>query len=327
MYKKNFENCAKLIGNTPFVKINFLYKGKPCHIFAKLEYYNLTGSIKDRAVLYMLEQAYAKGELKKGDKVVEATSGNTGISLSAIASMLGNDAEIFMPDWLSIERQNLMRSYGAKLNLISREEGGFLTAISQAKDMAKNDNVYMLQQFSNVDNTKAHYLSTGLEILNGLKKHGLNIDAFVAGAGTGGTIMGVAKRLRENNPDVKVFPIKPKSSLNCEVKLGGHKIEGIFDDFIPDLLKLDELDKTIHINDNDAIIMAQKISKELGIGVGISSGANFLGAVSLQESNKVVATIFCDDNKKYFSTDYAKVIEPKEDYISTDIKLIDFEVL
>lgn len=184
-------NLEKLIGNTPLVEISFKYKGRELKIYSKIEHYNLTGSIKDRIAIYMIKKAYLDKRLKEKDIIVEATSGNTGISFAAIGTYLGHEVHIYMPNWLSTERIKLLESYNAKLHLVSKEDGGFLKCVSLAEDCSTNcPDVFLPGQFSNIDNTYAHYYSTGPEIYKTLKKHNLKADLFIAGVDTGGTIMG-----------------------------------------------------------------------------------------------------------------------------------------
>lgn len=325
--EKRINNLSCMIGNTPLLEIKFNYKGKIRIIYAKAEHQNMTGSIKDRMALHIIRKAYQSGKLKPGNIIAEATSGNTGISFSAIGSALRHPVTIFMPEWMSQERKSLIRSFGANIRLVSKEEGGFRGSIKMAEDMAANDErVFLPCQFSNEDNSEAHYESTGPEIWWQLKVQGLMPDAFVAGVGTGGTIMGIGKFLKEQNPNIKIHPLEPSNSptLSTGYKVGKHRIEGISDEFIPPVVKLDRLDEVISVDDGDAIIMAQKLAK-MGIGVGISSGANFLGALIAQERlgcNTVVATVFADDNKKYLSTDLMRDEPVKPGFISPDIELV-----
>lgn len=326
MKKEKWEYLEKLVGKTPLLEIRFEYKGEERRIFVKNETYNLTGSIKDRMAFYTLKKAYENGEIKVNSPIVEATSGNTGIAFSAIGAILGHPVTIFMPEWMSEERKALIRSFGADIILVSREEGGFLGSIEKTKDFAiKNANTYLPSQFSNIYNSEAHYYGIGLEIVKEMESLELQIDGFVAGVGTGGTIMGIGKRVKENFPKAKICPLEPLNSptLSTGYKVAKHRIEGISDEFIPDLLKLNELDDIVSVDDGDAIIMAQKLAK-IGLGVGISSGANFIGAVLLQ--NKLgkdtnIVTVFADDNKKYLSTDLMKKEIIKEDFLSKDIFL------
>lgn len=322
-----------LIGNTPLIQVNFKYKGKPAKIYSKLEYYNFTGSIKDRVALYILKKAYIEKKLKEKDIIIEATSGNTGISFAAIGTYLGHDVHIYMPDWLSSERMKLLQSFNAQLHLVSKKEGGFRKCISLIKDLAMNaENIFLPNQFSNNDNILAHYTSTGPEILSTMKKHNLIPTAFIAGVGTGGTVMGIGKYLKDELNNFKIYPLEPENSptLSTGKCVSSHRIQGISDEFIPPILDLKKLNHIVSINDGDSIIMAQKFSRNLGLGIGISSGANFLGAVKVLAENNFqdnVITVFSDDNKKYLSTDLMNNEPVKNNFISNDIELLDLEVL
>ena len=325
---KSMESLYSLIGNTPLLEINFKYKGEQRRIFAKAEQYNLTGSIKDRMALHIIKKAYEKGTLKKGDSIAEATSGNTGIAFSAIGTALGHPVTIFMPNWMSQERINLIKSYGANIELVSPEQGGFLGSISMTEGLVKDsDNVFLPCQFSNEDNTEAHYLTTGPEIISQLEHLGLKPDGIVAGVGTGGTIMGIGKYIKEKAENIKVFPLEPSKSptMSTGHKVGKHRIQGISDEFIPAIVELDKLDNIIQVDDGDSIIMAQMLASKLGLGVGISSGANFLGALKAQDllgKDSIVVTVLPDDNKKYLSRDLMKEEPVKEGFLSTDIELL-----
>lgn len=325
---KRFQNIAGLIGNTPLLEIHFRYKGEHRRLFAKAEHYNLTGSIKDRVAYHILKKAYWQGTISESDVIVEATSGNTGISFSAIGSYLGHRVIIYMPDWMSAERINLMKSYGAEVRLVSHEEGGFLGSISMTEELAKQGGVFLPRQFSNEDNVEAHFLMTGEEILSQLGRLGVMPDGVVAGVGTGGTVMGIGKRLQKTNPACKIFPLEPLNSptLSTGYKVGRHRIQGISDEFVPSILKLGELDGVVSVDDGDSILMARMLSEQLGIGVGVSSGANFLGSIMAQDrigEDSVIVTVFADDNKKYLSTDYSDPQEMKEHYITHDLELLD----
>lgn len=334
---RTFENNDKfshlwhLVGNTPMLELQYLFKGKPGKIYVKCEHYNLTGSIKDRMALYIIYQAYKQGAIKPSDIIVEATSGNTGISFSAIGKALGHDVIILMPNWLSKERHDIIKSLGAEIYLVSKEEGGFLGSISLSEAMTKASDKYFLpKQFDNLYNAEAHEMTTGPEIWQQLQNMGKTPDAFVAGVGTGGTVMGTGKYLRSKNPYIKIHPLEPEESptLTTGYKVGSHRIQGISDEFIPAIVKLNELDKIVQASDGDAIIMAQKLSKELGLAVGISSGANVIGAIKLKEemgNDAVIVTLLCDSNKKYLSTDLVKDEPVKDGYISTDTQFTGYQ--
>lgn len=318
---------SSMIGNTPLLEIEFTFQGEKRVLYAKAENLNMTGSIKDRMAFHILDQGYTRGDLKPGDLIVEATSGNTGIAFSAIGRALGHTVVIFIPDWMSTERINLIKSLGANVILVSREEGGFLGSIERAEEFAKsNENVFLPRQFSNKDNIVAHYKTTGPEIWWQLKFQSLIPDAFVAGVGTGGTIMGAGRYLKEKNPAIKLHPLEPANSpiLSTGCEIDHHRIQGISDEFVPPIVDLDGLDEVVSVNDGDAIIMAQKLAAELGLGVGISSGANFLGALQAQNDlggEAVVATVFSDCNKKYISTDLMRKEAVQDGYLAPQIQL------
>lgn len=327
------DKIRSLIGNTPLLAVNYLYKGKKRVIYAKAENLNMTGSIKDRIAFHIINRSYQLGNLGFGDPIFEATSGNTGIAFSAVGRALGHPVTIFMPDWMSSERINLIRSLGATINLVSKEQGGFLGSIEMADELAsKTPGGFLPHQFSNMLNTEAHFTTTGPEIYWQLKIRNIDIDAFVAGVGTGGTVMGVGRFLREMNPAIKVHPLEPSNSptMSTGCKVGKHRIQGISDEFIPPIVQLDRLDRIVDVDDGDSVIMAQKLASQLGLGVGISSGANFIGAVKLQNElgdDAVVVTIFSDDNKKYLSTDLMRDEPVKDGFLSTHIELVDFDSL
>ena len=318
---------SPLIGNTPLLAVTFLFRGHERTLYAKAEHLNTTGSIKDRMAFHIVRRGYERGALRPGDLIAEATSGNTGIAFCAIGRALGHPVVIFMPDWMSAERISLIRSLGAEIVLVSAEEGGFLGSIRRAEELAETrGGVFLPRQFSNEDNVGAHYQTTGPEIWWQLRFHSLYPDAFVAGVGTGGTIMGVGRFLREKRPSVRLHPLEPASSptLSTGCKVGKHRIQGISDEFVPPIMDMDSLDSVIAVDDGDAILMAQKLARELGIGVGISSGANFLGALMVQNDlgrDAVVVTVFSDDNKKYLTTDLLREEPVKGGFLSPEIRL------
>lgn len=331
--RNKLEHLWNMVGNTPLLEISYRYKGECRKVYVKCEHYNLTGSIKDRMALYILQRAYEHNLIKPGDVIVEATSGNTGISFSAIGKALGHNVKIIMPNWLSKERVDIIKSLGAEVILISREEGGFLGSIALSEQMAREDNtIFLPKQFENLYNCEAHEKTTAKEIWMQLQAIDKTPEAFVAGVGTGGTIMGVGSYLKKRNVNIKVHPLEPAESptLSTGYKVGSHRIQGISDEFIPAIVKLNQLDKVIKASDGDSIIIAQKLSKQLGLAVGISSGANILGAIQLQNemgADAVVVTVFSDSNKKYLSTDLMKEEPVRENYYSTDIEFLDYRAI
>lgn len=295
------ENLSKLVGNTPLLELSVQIEGKKLKIYAKYEAWNYSGSIKDRMALQILRSAYSCGSLEPKDTIIEATSGNTGIAFAAMGAFLGHSVEIYMPDWLSEERKQLLRFYGAKLHEISAKKGGFLRCIELADEKSQKNGFFCPRQFENSSNPLAHFTNTAPEMELGLLKAGLgDIDAFVTGAGTGGTIMGFFRYFEEKIKHFQAFPVFPVNNSD-----GSHRIEGIGDSFVPKILSLGELGPIMRISDSDAISVARMMNKR-GLSVGISSGANLLAAsrkcLELGH-DKIVGTILCDDNKKYLSTD------------------------
>jgi len=315
------------MNSTPLIKINFIYKNKESYIYSKLEHYNITGSIKDRVVNFIIDKAIENGELKKEMTLYEATSGNTGIALSATGAKYGHKVHIFMPDWVSKERIKIMKMYGAKITLFSKEDGGFTRCVEEAKNASIKNNGYYLNQFENPNNVLAHFETTGKELIKEVPE---TIDGFVAGVGTGGTLMGVGKRLKAANPNTVIAALEPSimPMLSKNKIYGAHKIEGIGDEFVPKIVDKSIIDEILLIDDDDAINMAKLLSRKLGLGVGISSGANFLGSILLKDKlNKNVVTVFVDDNKKYLSTDLAKALSKDKNMISNNVKLLGYEVI
>lgn len=323
-----------LVGNTPLLAVAFTVDGGPARrIYAKAESLNFTGSIKDRMALHILQRARNSGALAPGGPIVEATSGNTGISFCAVGRALGHPVTIFMPDWMSAERIALIRSFGAEIRLVSNEEGGFLGAIALAEEhAAATPGAFLPRQFANEENSEAHFRTTGPEIWSQLRSAGLRPDAFVAGVGTGGTIMGAGRFLRERRPEIQLHPVEPANSptLSTGHKVGKHRIQGISDEFIPRIVQLDELDRILAVDDGDAILMAQKLAAEAGLAVGISSGANFLAAVEAQDRlgpEAVVVTVFADSNKKYLSTDLLREEPVRSFHRAPHVRLLGFQAI
>lgn len=324
----------KKVGETPMAEITYRYQGGPVQrIWAKLEYENgITHSIKDRMALYVIQKAFEDGRLKKGDQIVEATSGNTGIAMAAIGKALGHKVKIIMPDWMSKERIALLKNYGAEVQLISRQEGGFVGSIRLAELHQHNERVFLPRQFENKYNVESHEKTTGREIGHQLLLNEQKPAAFVAGVGTGGTVMGVGRYLRVLFPQIRVHPLEPAESptLSTGHQVGTHRIQGISDEFIPEIVDLKALDQVIQVNDGDAILMAQTLHQTLGLPVGISSGANFLGAVKVQQEmggDPLVITVFADGQEKYKSTALFGPEPVRPGYLSPGIRLISAKVL
>jgi len=322
----------RLIGNTPLLAIDFLYKHEPRVIYAKQESLNFTGSIKDRMALFIMERAYRTGTIAPGHRIAEATSGNTGISFAAVGRALGHPVTIFMPDWMSAERMSIIASFGASIVPVSRADGGFLGSIACSEALAAADpTVFLPCQFSNDANVEAHYRTTGPEIWSQLASASITPEAFVAGVGTGGTVMGVGRGRKQRDPSIRVHPLEPAESptMSTGHKVGQHRIQGISDEFIPAIVHLDELDPIVSAHDGDAILMAQMLAHH-GLAVGISSGANFLGALQVQNQmnpSATVVTVFSDSNKKYLSTDLLRPEPVKNGYLSPDVEIVGFRAL
>lgn len=310
----------ELIGNTPCLKLYYRFKNKIDYIYLKLEYFNLTGSIKDRIALRIIESAKEKQLLKDGMPIIEATSGNTGISFAALGAYYHHPVIIFMPDWVSLERVQLMKLYGAEVHLVSKEEGGFQTCIKRAKEMAKACGGFCPCQFENQENIMAHYEGTGEEIVRTVKEP---LGGFISGIGTGGTLMGIGKRLKEQNQQTKIIALEPaEAPLLSKGYSGEHQLEGIGDDFIPDIVNKTLIDQIILIHSNDALAMSQKLSR-IGLGVGITSGANVLASILTNGERKNI-TVCPDDSKKYLST---QLVTPLNSQLVDEIELLKFEIV
>lgn len=290
-------NVLDMIGNTPMIKLNNIGNS---NLYVKLEKYNPAGSIKDRAVYYMVENLEKNGLLKKGDVLVEATSGNTGIALSMIGSLKGYKVIIVMPETMSVERRTLMKAYGAKLILTDGSLGMKGSIEMMNKLLSENTNYISLKQFDNEYNPLAHYETTGVEIYNQVK----DIDIFVCGVGTGGTISGVGKYLKEQNPNIKVVAVEPEGSpVISKNKKGSHKIQGIGAGFIPKNYNKNVVDEVMTITDEESYEGVRIMAQKEGILVGISSGANVYAALKLCEMypDKKIVTVAPDGIDKYMS--------------------------
>ena len=290
-------NVLDMIGNTPMVNLYNIGRG---NIYVKLEKYNPAGSIKDRAVYYMVENLEKNELLKKGDVLVEATSGNTGIALSMIGSLKGYKVIIVMPETMSVERRTLMKAYGAELILTDGSLGMKGSIEMMNKLLSENTNYISLKQFENEYNPLAHYETTGVEIYNQVK----DIDIFVCGVGTGGTISGVGKYLKEQNPNIKVVAVEPEGSpVISKNKKGSHKIQGIGAGFIPKNYNKNVVDEVMTITDEESYEGVRIMAQKEGILVGISSGANIYAALKLCEMypDKKIVTVAPDGIDKYMS--------------------------
>ena len=290
-------NVLDMIGNTPMIKLNNIGNS---NLYVKLEKYNPAGSIKDRAVYYMVENLEKNGILKKGDVLVEATSGNTGIALSMIGSLKGYKVIIVMPETMSVERRTLMKAYGAELILTDGSLGMKGSIEKMNKLLSENTNYISLKQFENEYNPLAHYETTGVEIYNQVK----DIDIFVCGVGTGGTISGVGKYLKEQNPNIKVVAVEPEGSpVISKNKKGSHKIQGIGAGFIPKNYNKNVVDEVMTITDEESYEGVRIMAQKEGILVGISSGANVYAALKLCEMypDKKIVTVAPDGIDKYMS--------------------------
>ena len=304
---KIYNNILETIGSTPLVKINKLTGG---NVFAKLEYFNPAGSIKDRAALNMILGAEKRGLIKKDTEIIEPTSGNTGIGLALVCAVRGYKLTIVMPDSMSVERQKLMKAYGAKL-VLTDGKLGMKGAIDKAFELQKeNPNSYIPQQFENPDNFLAHYYTTAKEIIKDTQG---KVDIFVAGIGTGGTITGIAKKLKEYNSNIKVIGVEPFSSPYLTKKTSGiHKIQGIGAGFCPSILNLTLIDEIITDKDEDAINMTVEFAKKEGIFAGISAGANVFAAIeeAKKDFKKNIVVIIPDTGERYLSSGVFNWYEP-----------------
>jgi len=295
-------SITELVGNTPIVKLNRMVDENSAEVYLKLEYMNPGSSVKDRIALSMIEAAEEEGKLKEGDTLIEPTSGNTGIGLAMIAAAKGFKAILVMPDTMSMERRNLLRAYGAELVLTPGAEG-MNGAIKKANELAKEHGYFLPQQFENSANPKIHRETTGKEIV---EQMGDQLDAFVSGIGTGGTITGAGEVLKEKYPDIKIYAVEPKDSpVLSGGKPGPHKIQGIGAGFVPKVLNTEIYDEVIKVSNDDAFETARKTAKEEGILGGISSGAAISAALTVAKElgkGKKVLAIIPSNGERYLST-------------------------
>lgn len=302
LYSEPVESVLELIGNTPMVRINRLIGTDSAEVYAKIEFFNPCGSVKDRISLLMIEDAERQGILKKGNTIIEPTSGNTGIGLAFVCAAKGYRLVLTMPETMSIERRNMLKAFGAEL-ILTPGEKDMAGAVEKAQELANSMGYFQPQQFKNPMNPESHRRGTAIEILNQIDR----IDAFVAGVGTGGTITGVGEVLRERFGDkIRIVAVEPaKSPVLSGGKQGLHEIQGIGAGFIPDILNMDIIDEIIQVSDEDAYEMTRRIIREEGILCGISSGANLFASIKVAKElgqGKVVVTIFPDTGERYIST-------------------------
>ncbi|MBR5637044.1 MAG: cysteine synthase A, partial [Pseudobutyrivibrio sp.] len=300
------KSASELIGNTPLVEVTNIEKelGLEAKVLVKLEYFNPAGSVKDRVALAMIEDAEAKGQLKEGSVIIEPTSGNTGIGLAAIAAAKGYRAILTMPETMSVERRNILKAYGAEI-VLTEGAKGMKGAIAKAEELAAEiEGSWIPGQFVNPANSYAHRTTTGPEIW---KDTDGNVDIFIAGVGTGGTVTGVGEYLKSQNPNVKVVALEPKDSpVLSEGRAGAHKIQGIGAGFVPDVLNTKIYDEIFVADSNDAFAAAKLLAKKEGISVGISSGAALHGAIELakkpENKGKTIVALLPDSGDRYYST-------------------------
>lgn len=303
---KVYQSAAELIGKTPLVKLNNYGKDEnvKAQIFAKLEYFNPAGSVKDRIALAMIEDAEKSGKLKEGATIIEPTSGNTGIGIASVAAAKGYKAILTMPETMSVERRNLLKAYGAQL-VLTEGSKGMKGAIAKAQELqAETENSIILGQFTNPANPEAHKKTTGPEIWEDLDG---KVDILVAGVGTGGTVSGIGEYLKSKNSDVKVVAVEPAGSpVLSKGTPGAHKIQGIGAGFVPDTLDRDVIDEIITVEDEDAFTTGRKVAVKEGFLVGISSGAALWAATELarrpENEGKNIVVVLPDTGDRYLST-------------------------
>lgn len=301
-----YESVAELVGNTPLVHLGKIEKecGLKAKLIAKVEYFNPAGSVKDRIAKAMIEDAESRGELRPGSVIIEPTSGNTGIALAALGSARGYEVVITMPETMSVERRNVMKAYGAKV-VLTDGALGMKGAIAKAEELAKTTpNAFIPGQFVNPANPRAHFMHTGPEIYRGTDGE---VDVFVAGVGTGGTLSGVGNFLKTQKPDVKIVAVEPQGSPVLSTgKSGKHKIQGIGAGFVPDTLDGTVYDEIIAVSDDEAFEKARLLAKKEALSVGISSGAALAAAIEVakreENAGKTVVVLLPDSGDRYYST-------------------------
>ena len=297
-----FENVVDAIGYTPVVKINGL-DDSYADVYVKLEKNNPSGSVKDRPVKYIIQDLLDKGELKPGGTIVESTSGNTGVGLAMVGAALGIKVIIVMPDSMSVERRKLMQAYGAEL-VLTPASGGMSLAGEKAEEIAKEKNAPIFGQFKNEANVTSHEETTAREVLEDVP----DVDGFVAGIGTGGTITGVGRVLKENNPETVIWSVEPEASpILTKGEAGSHKIQGLGANFIPEILDQSVIDKIETVSNDEAINTAVELAKSQGILAGFSSGANYAVALRLAKElgkGKKVVVVLPDSGERYLSSGF-----------------------
>ena len=303
---KIIKKLTELVGNTPLVELDKFSanRGLDRPVIAKVEYFNPGGSVKDRIALAMIEDAEEKGLLKPGATIIEPTSGNTGVGLALVAAVKGYKLILTMPETMSIERRNLVKAYGATVKLTSGKDGmkGAIKAAEELRDSIKGS--VILQQFENLANPEKHYRSTGEEIWRDTDG---KVDIFVAGVGTGGTVSGVGKYLKEKNPNVKIVAVEPSDSpVLSGGQSGPHKIQGIGAGFIPNTYNADVVDEVFQVENDEAILAGRQLAQQDGLLVGISSGAAAFAAAEIakrpENKGKTIVTLFPDTGERYLST-------------------------
>lgn len=303
MAQKPVDNVTQIIGNTPVVKLRKVVDEDAADIYVKLEYQNPGGSVKDRIALAMNEKAEREGKIQPGDTIVEPTSGNTGIGLAFVCAAKGYNAVFTMPETMSQERRNLLKAYGAELVLTPGSEA-MKGAIKKAKELKEEHGYFEPQQFENLANPEIHELTTGPELVDQFE--GKQIDAFLAGVGTGGTLSGVGKVLRKEYPNVEIVAIEPEASpVLSGGEPGPHKLQGLGAGFVPDTLNTDIYDSIIKVGNDTAMDMARRVAKEEGILAGISSGAAIYAAIQKAKElgkGKTVVTVLPSNGERYLST-------------------------